>query len=46
MPRRPTATPRGDTAAGTLGAFGGEFAPSILTILGIIFDLRAGYVVG
>ena len=46
MPRRPTAIPHGDTAAGTLGAFGGVFAPSILTILGIIFYLRAGYVVG
>ncbi len=31
---------------GSLGAFGGVFAPSILTILGIIFYLRAGYVVG
>ncbi len=46
MPQRPTVTPGGDTAAGTLGAFGGVFAPSILTILGIIFYLRAGYVVG
>jgi len=29
-----------------LGTFGGVFTPSILTILGIIFFLRLGYVVG
>lgn len=29
-----------------LGAFGGVFTPSILTILGIILFLRTGYVVG
>lgn len=32
--------------AAKLSAFGGVFAPSILTILGIIFYLRTGYVVG
>ena len=31
---------------GTLGTFAGVFTPSILTILGIIFFLRLGYVVG
>ncbi len=48
MPRRPnTSSGNGaSNATGTLGAFGGVFAPSILTILGIIFYLRAGYVVG
>lgn len=29
-----------------LGAFGGVFTPSILTILGVIMFMRAGYVVG
>ena len=31
---------------GTLGTFAGVFTPSILTILGIIFFLRLGFVVG
>ncbi len=31
---------------GNLGTFGGVFTPSVLTILGIILFLRAGYVVG
>jgi amino acid transporter len=31
---------------GNLGTFAGVFTPSILTILGIIFFLRLGYVVG
>ena len=39
------APPR-ETATGTLGTFGGVFAPSILTILGIILFSRLGYVVG
>ena len=46
MPRRSKGSSGADRPAGTLGAFGGVFAPSILTILGIIFYLRAGYVVG
>lgn len=29
-----------------LGAFGGVFTPSILTILGVIMFMRAGYVTG
>ncbi|HOP47494.1 MAG TPA: amino acid permease [Desulfobacteraceae bacterium] len=29
-----------------LGAFGGVFTPSILTILGVIMFMRAGYVIG
>jgi len=31
---------------GTLGTFAGVFTPSVLTILGIIFFMRLGYVVG
>lgn len=38
--------PKPGVSSGKLGAFGGVFAPSILTILGIIFFLRTGYVVG
>jgi amino acid transporter len=37
---------RRETAAGTLGTFGGVFTPSILTILGIILFSRLGYVLG
>src|SRR3990172_7813046 len=37
---------RNQPGAGKLGTFGGVFAPSILTILGIILFLRLGYVVG
>ena len=33
-------------SAGRLGTFAGVFTPSILTILGIIFFLRLGYVMG
>jgi len=29
-----------------LGTFGGVFTPSILTILGVIMFMRAGYVIG
>ncbi|MCK5784493.1 MAG: amino acid permease [Desulfobacterales bacterium] len=35
-----------ENRSGTLGTFAGVFTPSILTILGIILFLRAGYVVG
>jgi amino acid transporter len=35
-----------EPAPGGLGTFGGVFAPSILTILGLILFLRLGYVVG
>lgn len=31
---------------GTLGTFAGVFTPSVLTILGIIFFLRTGFIVG
>ncbi|MBN2061328.1 MAG: amino acid permease [Deltaproteobacteria bacterium] len=33
-------------ASNQLGAFGGVFTPSILTILGVIMFMRAGYVIG
>ena len=33
-------------AAGTMGTFAGVFTPSFLTIIGIIFFMRLGYVVG
>ena len=36
----------GERASGGLGTFAGVFAPSILTIIGIILFLRLGYVVG
>lgn len=32
--------------ANRLGTFGGVFTPSILTILGVIMFMRAGFVVG
>lgn len=35
-----------ERGSGTLGTFSGVFTPSILTILGIIFFRRLGYVVG
>jgi amino acid transporter len=37
---------RPSPGGGSLGTFAGVFTPSILTILGIILFLRAGYVVG
>lgn len=36
----------GGAAENRLGAFGGVFTPSILTILGVIMFMRAGFVVG
>ncbi|MBU0678969.1 MAG: amino acid permease, partial [Verrucomicrobia bacterium] len=36
----------GKTAKHAFGTFGGVFTPSVLTILGVIMFLRAGYVVG
>ncbi len=35
-----------DDAPGRFGTFGGVFTPSILTILGVIMFMRAGFVVG
>ena len=35
-----------DIVPNKLGAFGGVFTPSILTILGVIMFMRAGYVIG
>lgn len=37
---------RRDRARNQLGTFGGVFTPSILTILGVIMFMRAGFVVG
>ena len=41
-----TASKLGPEKAKSLGAFGGVFVPSLLTIVGIIFYLRVGYLVG
>jgi hypothetical protein len=35
-----------DKSSSGLGTFGGVYTPSILTILGVIMDLRFGWVVG
>ena len=35
-----------ETSSNRLGTFGGVFTPSILTILGVIMFMRAGYVIG
>ncbi|RMI12722.1 MAG: Na-K-Cl cotransporter [Calditrichaeota bacterium] len=35
-----------DTQSGKFGTFGGVFAPTVLTILGVIMYLRLGWVVG
>lgn len=37
---------RGNGGTGRFGTFGGVFTPNVLTILGIILFLRAGWVVG
>jgi len=37
---------RGQVESNELGTFGGVFTPSILTILGVIMFMRAGFVVG
>jgi len=44
--KAPVSAARTNPPQGTLGTFAGVFAPSILTILGIILFLRLGYVVG
>ncbi|WP_017326444.1 amino acid permease [Synechococcus sp. PCC 7336] len=46
--RSPSASPASSDTATTagLGAFGGVYTPSILTILGVIMYLRFGWVVG
>jgi amino acid transporter len=41
-----TASPVNNQAAARFGTFGGVFTPNVLTILGIILFLRAGWVVG
>ena len=38
--------PRSGSTGNSLGAFGGVFTPSILTILGVILFMRAGFVIG
>ena len=45
MNQQKTAT-TGAQSQGTLGTFAGVFTPSFLTIIGIIFFMRLGYVVG
>jgi len=44
--RSQTPTQKNSAASGTLGTFAGVFTPSFLTIIGIIFFMRLGYVVG
>lgn len=41
-----TTTSRSDEPARRLGTFGGVFVPNVLTILGVVMFLRAGWVVG
>lgn len=43
---RPSAPPLPEESPKRFGAFGGVFTPSILTILGVIMFMRAGFVVG
>ena len=42
----PAAKEKGRVESNELGTFGGVFTPSILTILGVIMFMRAGFVVG
>ena len=46
MNKAPTSTAEPHADRGKLGTFCGVFAPSVLTILGIILFLRLGFVVG
>ena len=41
-----TASPQTTNASARFGTFGGVFTPNVLTILGLILFLRAGWVVG
>ena len=41
-----TASPQSANASARFGTFGGVFTPNVLTILGLILFLRAGWVVG
>lgn len=43
---RETQKPQNSRGGDKLGTFGGVFTPSILTILGVIMFMRAGFVVG
>jgi amino acid transporter len=45
-PPTPDAKANGQTGTARFGTFTGVFTPNVLTILGIIFFLRAGWVVG
>ena len=42
----PTASQQSANASARFGTFGGVFTPNVLTILGLILFLRAGWVVG